>query len=103
MSNAEKLAEAKATTFRAELAAMKAEIRLAIVNDKIAAHEKAEAGHKRALVQSAIQQMVMSGAIRPDDHAAQMDMAGQLLSDPSLIPLALQKKIFRARTIQHNK
>jgi rhamnose utilization protein RhaD (predicted bifunctional aldolase and dehydrogenase) len=97
MSNAQKLSEAEAETRRAERAALDAKIRLAVTEDKIAAHERAEAKHQRALVQSAVQQMVKSGAIRPDDHAAQLDMAGQLLCDPSLIPLALTPRIFRQR------
>lgn len=94
MSNAKQLAEAQAQTRRAERAAMKAEIRLAIVNDKIAAHERAEARQLKAVVQSAVQQMVKSGAIHRYDHSAQLDMAGQLISDSSLIPLALTPRIF---------
>jgi rhamnose utilization protein RhaD (predicted bifunctional aldolase and dehydrogenase) len=97
MTNAKQLAEAEAQTRRAERAAMNAEIRLAIVDDKIAAHERAEAKHQRALVQSALEQMVKSGAIRADDHAAQLHMAGQLITDPSLIPLSLTPRIFRQR------
>ena len=97
MTNAQKLAEAEANTRRAERAALDAIIRLAIVNDKIAAHEKAEAKHQRALVQSAVAKLVQSGAIRPDDFAGQFDMTEQFLSDPSLIPLALTPRVFRQR------
>jgi len=98
MSYAEQLAEAKADTRRAERVALAAQIKLAILDDKIAAHERADAKHQRALIQSAVAKLVQSGAIRSDDHAAQLDMAGQLLCDPSgLIPLALTPRIFRQR------
>lgn len=98
MSYAERLAEAQAATRRMERAALDAKIRLAVTEDAIATREKVEAEHQRLLIQSAVQQMVKSGAIRPDDHAAQLSMTEQLLSDPSgLIPLALTPRIFRQR------
>ncbi|MGB7747605.1 MAG: hypothetical protein WBN75_09995 [Verrucomicrobiia bacterium] len=97
MNDAQKLAAAKACTRLAEANALEAKIRLAIVHDKIAAHETAEARRQRILIQTAVERMVKSGALRPDDHAGQFDMTAQLLSDPSgLIPLALTKTIFRA-------
>jgi rhamnose utilization protein RhaD (predicted bifunctional aldolase and dehydrogenase) len=100
MTKAQKLADAKAETRRAERAALDAKIRLAIVREKLDAHETAEARRQRVLVQTAVERMVKAGALRPDDHAGQFDMTAQLLSDPSgLIPLALTKKIFRAGTI----
>jgi len=95
MSDAEQISEAKAHARRAERAAFDAKIRLAIVQDKITAHETTEARRQRILVQTAVERMVKSGALRPGDHAGQFDMTAQLLSDPSgLIPLALTKRIF---------
>ena len=97
MSYAQKLAEAKAETRRAERAAMQAEVRLAIGEDKIAAHERGEARQLKAVVQTAVANLIQSGQIAADDHAAQLDMAGQFISDPSLVAMALTKRIFRQR------
>jgi rhamnose utilization protein RhaD (predicted bifunctional aldolase and dehydrogenase) len=98
MTKAQKLAEAKAHVRRAERAALVAQVRLAVIQDKIAVLESAEARRQRVLVQTAIEQMVKSGALRPDDHAGQFDLTAQFLSDPALITLALQRRVFRART-----
>ncbi len=104
MTKAPKLAEAKAHVRRAERAALDAKIRLAIVQDKITVLETAEARRQRILVQTTVDRMVKSGALRPDDHAGQFDMTAQLLSDPSeLIPLALTKKIFKAGPAQRKQ
>ena len=96
MSDDEQIAEAKAHARRAERAALEAQIRLAIVQDKITVLETAEARRQRVLVQTAVEKLVKADALRPDDHAGQFDMTAQLLSDPAgLIPLALTKRIFR--------
>jgi hypothetical protein len=102
MSDAQKLAEAKAYTRRAQRDAFTAQIRLAVITDKLAAAETIEAKRQKVLVQSAVERMVKAGALRPDDHAGQFDMTAQLLSDPSgLIPLALTKQFYRAGTTKN--
>jgi hypothetical protein len=101
MTKAQKLADAQAHARRAQRDALAAQVRLAIVQDKITAHETTEARRQRILVQTAVERMVKSGALRPGDHAGQFDMTRQLLADPSgLIPLALTKKIFKAGPTQ---
>jgi rhamnose utilization protein RhaD (predicted bifunctional aldolase and dehydrogenase) len=96
MSAAEQIAEAKAEARRAERAALDAKIRLAIVQDKITAHETAEARRQKVLIQSAVKKMVATGAVHAGDHYGQFRMLEQLARDPSLVTLALTKKIFRA-------
>ncbi len=96
MKHAEKLAEAVAERKQAERDLLESKIRLAVVSDKIAASERAEARRQRVLVQTAVERLVKAGMIREDDDAAQFDMTAQLLSDPSLIPLALTRRIYRA-------
>lgn len=98
MNRAEKLAAVRAETRRMEQAMIRSEIRLALLNDKIAAHERAEARQLKSTVQAAVAKLVQSGQIAAHDHSAQLDMAGQLIADPAeLIPLALTPRIFRQR------
>jgi hypothetical protein len=97
MTPAEQIAEANARQRQAEARELEMRIRLAIVREKIGAHETAEAKRQRDLIDAAVKMMVTSGAIPPGDHAARLDMTAQLLNDPSLIPLALTKTVYRAR------
>jgi hypothetical protein len=92
MSDAEQIAEAKAQARRAERAALDAKIRLAIVQDKITVLESAEARRQRILIQTVVKRMVKTG-----DYAGEFTLTEQFIADPALIPLALTKKIFRAR------
>jgi hypothetical protein len=91
MTKAQKLAAAKAEARRAERAALDAKIRLAIVREKLDAHETAEARRQRILIQAVVKRMVKSG-----DYAGEFTLTAQFIADPALIPLALTKKIFRA-------
>ena len=98
MTNAQKsLAAAKAETRRAERAAIVAQVRLDIINEKIVMRETAEARRQRILIQTAVERMVKSGAIHPTDHFGKFSMTEQFIKNPSLIPLALTRTIFRAR------
>jgi hypothetical protein len=92
MTKAQKLADAQAHARRAERAALVAQIRLAVIQDKIIAHETAEAHRQRILIQTAVKRMVKSG-----DYSGEFTLTAQFIADPSLIPLALTKKIFRVR------
>jgi hypothetical protein len=91
MTKAQKLAAAKAEARRYELAALDARIDRAILCDKIAVLESAEARRQRILIQTAVKRMVKSG-----DYAGEFTLTAQFIADPALIPLALTKRIFRA-------
>lgn len=103
MTKAKQLAEAKAHARRAELDALVAKVQLAIVEDKIIQRETAAARRQRILIQTAVERMVKSGAIHPADHFGQFRMTEQLIENPSLVPLALTKTIFRARPAMNQK
>ncbi|MGB7749296.1 MAG: hypothetical protein WBN75_18640 [Verrucomicrobiia bacterium] len=96
MTKTQKLVAAKAEARRAERAALDAKIRLAIVREKLDTHETAEAKQQRALVESAVKKLIATGAVHPGDHYGQFHVLEQLVKDPSLVTLALQK-IYRAR------
>jgi hypothetical protein len=103
MTKAQKLAEAEACTRRAQRDAFTAQIRLAVVTEKLLAAETAEAKRQRALVESAIKRMVKNGAIRSGDYAGEFTLTAQFIADPTLIPLALTKTIFRARLARNQR
>jgi hypothetical protein len=96
MTKAQKLADAQAHARRAQRDALAAQVRLAIVQDKITVLETAEARRQRVLVQTAVQKLIANGAVHPADNAGQFDLTRQFIADPSLIPLALQRRIHRA-------
>lgn len=102
MTHAEQLAEAKAHARHAELDALVAKVQLALVEDKIAANDRAESKRQRDLVESAVKLMVKAGTIRPGDQLAQFGILEQLARDPSLVTLALQKT-YRARPAVNQK
>ena len=103
MTKAQILAEVKAETRRAERGLIAAQVRLDIINEKIAAHETAEAHRQRILIQAAVDRMVKSGTIHPGDHFGQFRMTEQFIKNPALIPLALTKTIYRARPAVNQK
>jgi hypothetical protein len=93
----QQIAEAEACIRRAQRDAFTAQIRLAVITEKLVAAETAEAKRQRALVESAIKRMVKDGAIHPGDYAGEFTLTAQFIKDPSgLIPLALTKRIYRA-------
>jgi hypothetical protein len=97
MTEAEEIADAQAHARRAERDAIAAQVRLDIINARIAAHETAEARRQRILIQAAVDRMVKSGTIHPADHFGQFRMTEQFIKNPSLIPLALTPTVIRAR------
>lgn len=82
---------------RAECAELEMRIRLCIMREKIAGLESAEHKRQRTLIQSAVEKLVATGAVHVGDHLGQFRVLEQLARDPSLVTLALTKKIFRAR------
>lgn len=93
MTKARQIAAAKAEARRYELAALDARIDRAILCDKIAMLETAEARRQRALIQSVVQRLV----VKSGDYAGEFTLTEQFVADPTLIPLALTKQIYRAR------
>jgi hypothetical protein len=85
------IADADARRRRAERATLHAEIRLAIVRERIAALETAEARRQKHLIQTAVKRVVKSG-----DYAGEFAMTEQFIADPTLISLATAKRCYRA-------
>jgi hypothetical protein len=100
VTKARQIAAAKAEARRYELAALDARIDRAILCDKIAMLETAEARRQRALAESAIKKLIANGAVHPGDYAGEFTLTAQFIADPTLIPLALTKTIFRAGPAQ---
>ena len=90
------IAAADARREKSERATLDAQIRLAILRDKISAFESAESKRQKVLIQSAVEKLVKSGAINRHNPYAEFNVLEQLARDPSLVTLALTKKIFRA-------
>lgn len=90
------IADANARRHRAEAGELDARIQLAILRQQIHAHETAEKKRQRTLIQSAVEKLVATGAVHAGDHFGQFRMLEQLVKDPSLVTLALTKRIYRA-------
>jgi hypothetical protein len=94
--DAEQIADADERREKSERVTLEIQTRLAVVREKLAALETAEAKRLKTTVQTAVEQMVKTGLIRADDHATQFDFTELFLADSSLIPLVFQRRIFRA-------
>ena len=51
---------------------------------------------QRTFIQTAVERLVKSGAIHPGNRYGQFNVLEQLARDPSLVTLALTKRIYRA-------
>jgi hypothetical protein len=97
-ANRIRIAAAEARRIRAERAALAAEIRLAVLKLKCDSQAAAHGLRLTAEVHAAVKALQNTGQIRKHDPAAALDMAGQFVNEPELISLALQRRIYRART-----